>query len=106
MLQQSATFNKMVVTDWYIDRVGYGDSFPLTQYDDRHKRYRQMFHKFFSSSRAKQRFMDIKSIEIRRLLARIVQDPDSLEEHLHKYVKSIISALAPIVKYEMLTNLQ
>lgn len=61
---------------------GYGSYLPILQYGEQFRNYRKMIHHLLGTKVHAAQFNHINDVESRRLLLRILDDPDNLRNHI------------------------
>lgn len=78
----------IVSIDFYLCRVGFNVDTSLLPYGDVLRQHRKWAQGFFGSQSAMKRIEDVQEIETRRLVLRLLENPNDIKGHLHASVSS------------------
>jgi cytochrome P450 len=68
------------------EMCGFSDFLPAMQYEDEFRQHRKYIHQQLGTRALAARFSDIQDVESKRLLLRVLNDPENLVEHIKAYV--------------------
>lgn len=80
--KNSITSSQRPTTEFANNLCGFGEFLPSQQYDDNFRRGRKFVHQQLGTKAAVTRFNDVQEVEVRRFLLRVLNQPETLAEHL------------------------
>lgn len=84
------------------EMCGFGDFLPAMPYDDEFRQHRKYIHQQLGTLALAARFSDVQDVESKRLLLRVLNDPENFMEHIKAYVGNIYSV--PIFLFLLFTK--
>ncbi|KAJ7445117.1 cytochrome P450 [Mycena latifolia] len=91
---KGANFSDRPVIQMGGEMVGFRNVITLTQYGDRVRKQRRLFHQLFGTTKAIERFLPLHIKEIRRLLTYLSRNPEGALKGIQRATGSIVLRIA------------